>query len=440
MNFTPLYAIWEITSACNMNCRHCLAGGARQSKEELTTDEALKLCDDFAELNIEFVAISGGEPFLRRDWALLVKRLIQNGIVVSLITNGWLLNEQLIDKAVDSGLKTIGISLDGMEKIHDSIRKKGSFARVIRALEIMQKQNFSSSIITTVMRENIHQLPDLKNLLQDKGVKQWQLQMGIPMGSFKNESKNTILPEQITDIIDFAYKILKEDNIKPLLATSLGHCTQKSFKISEAANKQEGAVWAGCQAGKSSFGILSNGDVVGCFSLRDRQFIEGNIRGFSIRKIWENPTAFPWNRDLELQSLTGFCRNCTYAERCKAGCNALKYFTTGSLTENNYCAYKVSIEQLIPKIECIENIQTLKARIEKSMDLGLYEVADICLKRLADISSETDVYFLDKSGEVYFQLKDYKQSLVLTQQALNLSPDNSVLLDRQEQCLGSVDI
>ena len=131
------------------------------------------MCDDLADLGLKIVTLSGGEPLTRPDWPSIAKRLSGHGIVLSMISNGWLVDHSVIDKALDSGLDSIGISLDGVEKTHDSIRKKGAFARVLRALDIMKKRDFPSSVVTTVMKQNLPELPEMKKVLEEKGVKQW---------------------------------------------------------------------------------------------------------------------------------------------------------------------------------------------------------------------------------------------------------------------------
>lgn len=142
MEFVPISAAWEITMACNMRCRHCGSGCTDRRPDELTTDEALRLCDDLAEIGVKFVGLSGGEPLLRPDWPLIARRLTGHGMVVSMVSNGWLIDERVINKAFSSGLDTIGISLDGLKETHDAIRRKGAFSRALNALLLMKKKVF----------------------------------------------------------------------------------------------------------------------------------------------------------------------------------------------------------------------------------------------------------------------------------------------------------
>ena len=129
MEFAPLAAVWEMTMACNMRCGHCGSSCTDRLPDELTQEEALRLCDDLVELGLRFITLSGGEPLLRQDWPTITRRLTDQGTVVNMISNGWLVDDTAIDRAITSGLQSIAVSLDGLEKTHDSIRKQGAFAK-----------------------------------------------------------------------------------------------------------------------------------------------------------------------------------------------------------------------------------------------------------------------------------------------------------------------
>jgi len=121
----PITAVWEITMGCNMRCKHCGFSCENALEGELTTEEALKFCDDLGELGFQWITLSGGEPTTRKDWDLIAKRLNENGIIPNMISNGWLMSEEIADRAVKAGINTIAISIDGLEETHDFIRKKG---------------------------------------------------------------------------------------------------------------------------------------------------------------------------------------------------------------------------------------------------------------------------------------------------------------------------
>src|SRR3989338_1616843 len=100
--------VWEVTYLCNMRCKHCGSSCGIPLEDELTTEEALKLCDELGNLKPELITLSGGEPFLRQDWQLLARRLTDNGVRVNCISNGWYINEELIKVAKEAGIVNIG--------------------------------------------------------------------------------------------------------------------------------------------------------------------------------------------------------------------------------------------------------------------------------------------------------------------------------------------
>src|SRR5204863_6082780 len=61
----PIYAVWEITLACDLACRHCGSRSARARPDELTTAECLDLVDQLADLGVMEVILIGGEAYLR---------------------------------------------------------------------------------------------------------------------------------------------------------------------------------------------------------------------------------------------------------------------------------------------------------------------------------------------------------------------------------------
>ena len=84
----PFVVGWEFTLACNLRCRHCGSSAGIARPNELTTNEALQLCDQFPALLVQEVDFTGGEPLLRKDWPVIVARLKQLGIQTNILTNG----------------------------------------------------------------------------------------------------------------------------------------------------------------------------------------------------------------------------------------------------------------------------------------------------------------------------------------------------------------
>src|SRR5580693_5260357 len=83
-HWRPVYAVWEVTLACDLACRHCGSRAGRARPDELTTAEALDLVDQMARLGVKEVTLIGGEAYLRPDWLDLVRALRGHGIPVAM--------------------------------------------------------------------------------------------------------------------------------------------------------------------------------------------------------------------------------------------------------------------------------------------------------------------------------------------------------------------
>jgi len=423
-----------------MRCKHCGSSCNTSKPDELSPEEALKVCDQIAELKIKYITLSGGEPLLRKDWFKLAKRLSDNGVKPNMITNGWLLTETEIKNAKESGISNIAISLDGVKETHDFLRMKGSYDRIISSLQLLKKNNIPSSIITTINKKNLHELPELYEILKSNNVKNWQLQYAMPMGNLTQNSDLVIEPSEIDTILDYLLKFSNENIIRIDLADCVGYYNDKELEIrSHNMGKPEDHFWTGCPAGKHVFGIRYNGDVVGCTSLRDDDFIEDNVRNRSLTEIWNDLESFSWNRNLTKKELTGFCANCQYGSYCLAGCSVLKFTTGKKLKENQYCTYKVAVDNDCNEIRNIkDNKKLLELSIEAISEEN-YQFADACLNSIYECDQK-NIDVLNHLGFVNYKLENFEKSLKFNEQVLNIDPKNAYALKGKGICLASTGI
>src|SRR5580700_5827716 len=86
--YRPIYAVWEVTLACDLACRHCGSRAGKERPDELRTAEALDLIDQMARLGVKEVTLIGGEAYLRDDWLELVRAIRSHGIPVTTTSGG----------------------------------------------------------------------------------------------------------------------------------------------------------------------------------------------------------------------------------------------------------------------------------------------------------------------------------------------------------------
>lgn len=431
----PVTAVWEITMGCNMRCKHCGSSCREPLPGELTTEEALKLCDAIGELGLTWITLSGGEPTTRKDWHLIAERLSQRGVIPNLITNGWLFDEKVLEQAINAGIGTIAFSIDGLEETHDFMRRPGSYARIMHALELCDDRNITVTPITTINKKNLSQLEELKQELIMRGIKSWQVQMGFPMGNLTDHRNLVIEPDDIDTIINFAYQCMQEGSIEVMLGDCVGYYNLKEIEIFK--KRYQGSYSRqGCTAGKHTFGILHNGDILGCTSIRDQEFIEGNIKNTSLKEIWEDPNSFSWNRNIKKEKLGGFCAKCRFGDKCLGGCANSKLTTGNSVyAENQYCSYNHNNKKRI-KLWVDKPTEELIAMGRNFASKGYYQLAenalDIALERNG---VDSDIDLLNLYGYVCFRLGNYQTALEANEKVLQRIPHEVYALKGKGLCL-----
>lgn len=113
----PLVIGWELTLKCSLRCRHCGSSAGVPRKNELTTKEALAVCDQFPDLLVQEVDFSGGESLLRPDWKELALRLKDLKINTNLLTHGLDLSEEKIVEMKDAEYPVLELAWTGWRRI-----------------------------------------------------------------------------------------------------------------------------------------------------------------------------------------------------------------------------------------------------------------------------------------------------------------------------------
>lgn len=429
MEYKPLTAVWEVTMGCNMRCGHCGSSCEDKLPGELTTDEAFKLIDQIAELGLRWITISGGEPLMRRDLPQLVGRLHSKSVDVNIITNGWLLSEDMAASLKKSGVSTVAVSIDGTRRTHDKIRKEGSFERIQEAVRNSKAAGITVGAVTTVSNENLDELNELHNALVDMGFDSWQLQIGLPMGNFKERPEWILRPEQIEDVIDFCYKTAMKRKLKVYPADCIGYYTEKEVQIRQLYGmSDQWSLWNGCNAGVRGFGILHNGDILGCTSIRDKQYIEGNVKEIPLTEIWNNPDGFKWRRTLTKDKLGGGCALCTYGSKCLGGCPNTRLTMNGDIySENQYCAYNVAMKRLAGEAANKNDAAELVAGAEQYLRAGNFQAAAMYAKKADDLSPDNRE-ILALRGFAEFMCGNYALSEAVNRKILEVDHDNAYAL------------
>jgi pyruvate-formate lyase-activating enzyme len=120
----PRTCVWELTRRCNLRCIHCENECGDGSARELSMERIREVARELAALGCHDIDVTGGEPLLHPRWDEICRDLAGLGLRTALITNGTLLDQEHLDRAIDAGVGIVAISLDGLQATHDGIRQR----------------------------------------------------------------------------------------------------------------------------------------------------------------------------------------------------------------------------------------------------------------------------------------------------------------------------
>ena len=173
----PLACQWEITCRCNLRCVMCYTdcfNRPEKIREELTTTEILRIMDEIAEAGCIELALTGGEPLARSDFFDIYEHAKTGGFLVTILTNGTLITEEIADRLAALPPHRIEISLHGItERTFEQVTQgSGSFARCMRAIGLLCDRKLPLLLKTTAMTVNRDEVLAIKryvNGLQERG-------------------------------------------------------------------------------------------------------------------------------------------------------------------------------------------------------------------------------------------------------------------------------
>lgn len=337
----PIYAVWEITLACDLACRHCGSRAGKDRPDELDTAQCLDLVDQMADLGVREVSLIGGEAYLRDDWIDIIKRIRDRGMLANMTSGGRAITKERARAAKDAGLQHVSISIDGNEATHDRLRGvRGSYRAALESLQNLREVGIQVSTNTQINRLSIPDMGDVLELIGAAGVRSWQIQLTVAMGRAADEPEVLLQPYDLLDLFPMLAKLKErcdELGVRMWPGNNIGY-----FGPYETALR--GAMPLGhmysCGAGRSTLGIEADGSIKGCPSLPTEAWTGGNIRDASLKDIWERGTPLRYTRDRTVEDLWGFCRGCYYADECRAGCTWTSFVLFGKPGNNPYCHHR----------------------------------------------------------------------------------------------------
>jgi radical SAM enzyme (rSAM/lipoprotein system) len=306
------YLFWECTLRCNLHCLHCGSDcTADNAAPDMPFEDFLKailpLKKAYKSDSIT-VAITGGEPLLRKDLPECGRMLRENGFRWGIVTNGYGYTSDVHGRLLAAGMGSITVSLDGLEPTHNWLRANDqSFQRAVNALSLITpSKRLNYDVVTCVNQRNIHELESLKEFLISRQVKAWRLFTISPIGRAAHNDELRLTPQQLKRLMDFIVLARTDDRIKVTFSCE-AYLGGYERKVRDA--------YFFCRAGIQIASVLIDGSIAACPNI-NRSFIQGNIYRDNFLDVWDNRFEVMRNRRW---TKTGICKDCDAYKNCNGG-------------------------------------------------------------------------------------------------------------------------
>ena len=300
-----------LTERCNLNCKMCIRGEKTYKELSLKDLHESRIIEEFTKHDI---VITGGEPTLCNDFIPIVNFLKNKVNSLSICTNGT--TDFYINKDFKESNINIQVSIDGTENIHNSIRGKNSYQRILSTISKLETLEIPFTISSVVNRNNFSYMKDLADILAEfKYMKCWNISYEMPFG---HADINNLMPAEewntfVDEMLAYVCFTMKIQKMFPFdLFEKNKDRLDELFKGRKCSN---------CGSGRNKIYIYPDLSVYPCTCLTD--FCLGNLKELSLSQIMQTEIALKFaNYSITPESK---CQKCEYIKYCNGGCIGMSY-------------------------------------------------------------------------------------------------------------------
>jgi pyrroloquinoline quinone biosynthesis protein E len=175
----PLLLIAELTYRCPLHCPYCsnpVDIGAERHRNELSSEDWIRVFKQAADLGVLQLALTGGEPMARRDIVELVSASTENGLYSTLVTSALPFPRARVEALRAAGLDHVQISFQDSEPAaSDTIAGTTSFDRKIAAARLTRELGFPLTVNVVLHRQNLDRIAAIITLAEELGARRLEL-------------------------------------------------------------------------------------------------------------------------------------------------------------------------------------------------------------------------------------------------------------------------
>jgi MoaA/NifB/PqqE/SkfB family radical SAM enzyme len=247
---SPFQMTLSLTNRCNFKCDYCDI--PLQRRDELDAAEWCRMIDDLVAAGMGRASLIGGEPLLRDDAGVILRHLKARGVHTAMNTNGWFVPER-IDELAELDLACV--TLDGTPEVHDTQRRRGSYDRAVRAIELLVARGVRVVTMTVLTPQGARTIDHVLSAARRLGVDAF----------FQLEHDKTVdvmapIAPRLRDqqIVDIARELLARKDAGEPVGNS------RAILEQHVRNGRYLGTCADCHAGRYYGYVLSDGTVAPC--------------------------------------------------------------------------------------------------------------------------------------------------------------------------------
>lgn len=337
-SYVPHVVAWNLTRRCNLQCAHCYiaAGPTETARDELSTDEWLRIGEEILALNpAPMFILSGGEPLLRDDLSTIASFATQRGATVVVGTNGTLLTDDRIEELQTAGVSGVAVSVESLRPTyHDRFRRgHGSLEATRAAVERLCHHGLDFVIQTTLTRGNRGELTPMVEWAAAQGAVSFNAYFLVSTG--RGARLTDLSPREyeecLTELVDLHERFLGTMMVRAKCAPHfmrLVHQRAPDSPILHYATR--------CPCGVQYCRVTPDGQLTACPYL---PIAAGDLRRRRFGEVWASSPLF---EALRSRGPSGKCGVCEYRMLC-GGCRARAHAVEGDyLAADPSCVYEPS--------------------------------------------------------------------------------------------------
>ena len=337
----PLNGTFEVTPLCNMNCRMCYVRMNREQQEAIaplrTAEEWLELGRTAKERGMTYLLLTGGEPFLRPDFQQIMQGLHRMGFVLSINSNGTMIDEKTVEWLKETPPIRINITLYGAsdETYGRLCQNPRGFTQVTKAIHLLKEAGILVKLNCSVTPYNADDLEQIFAFAEkEELVVQATSYMFPPLRRDASKvgwndrfsAEESARQEAWINVYQNGREAYLKHMESEEMASLSGDIEEDCMPVEEGNGDGDSYGKEGerirCRAGKCSFWVTWDGRFLPCGMLPGENALNVFEAGFDA--AWEQAKA-----EAAAIRLPVRCSTCSLKDKCRA-CAAMVYTESGN--------------------------------------------------------------------------------------------------------------